>query len=55
MYHVVFANEIVRQHHAELVGEAQARKARRLARRDNCVRPPGDFTWRTVRHWRFAH
>lgn len=55
MYRFIFADEIVRQRHAELVEEAEAGKARQLARRENSVRWSWNFTWRTVPNRQFAH
>lgn len=58
MYLFIFADEIVRQHHAELIRTAEAGRTRRLARRGTSVRRSWNLTWHTVRkvpHWQFAH
>jgi hypothetical protein len=55
VYHQIFAEDIVRRRHTELVAEAEASKKRRLARRESPVRRSWNFVWRRLPDWQFAH
>ena len=55
MYHAEFANDIARQHRADLVRDAVAARVRRRTRRQSRAQARRNFAWQTVQVWQFSH